>query len=72
MMTAVLEDTKPVQRRTPAEKKRDAMVARCRAEVEEKHGDGVECVFSLWGVEVYVAVWQDGKCVGNYEYLEEE
>lgn len=59
-------------RRTPQEKARDARVERCRKEAEEKHGPGVECVFALWGVEMYVAVFQDGKCIGNYEYLEED
>jgi len=71
-MTAVMEDTRPVQRRTPAEKKRDAKVARCREAVAEKHGEDAECVFSLWGPEMYVAVYVDRKCVGNYEWLEEE
>jgi len=61
----------PVQRRTKAEKDRDARIERCRDEVSVAHPDHDECVFSLWGPELFVAVWQDGKCVGNYEYLEE-
>lgn len=74
MMTAVLEDTKPVQRRSPSEKKRDAKLERCREAVAEKHGEDAECVFSLFmGMhEIFVAVFVDGKCVGNYEYMEED
>lgn len=73
-MEAGSEDTKPKRRLTPEEKARQARVERCEAAVKEKHGDDVECVFSFFSgmVELYVAVWQNGKCVGNYEFLEED
>lgn len=73
-MAEVMEDTEPVRRRTPAEKKRDARVERCREAVKDKHGEDAECVVSFFmGMnELYVAVFVDRKCVGNYEWLEEE
>lgn len=70
-VTATLEG-RPIKRLTPAEKARNEKTERCIEAVHAKHGKDVECVFSLWGPEMYVTVWQDGKCVGNYEYLEED
>lgn len=62
------------RRRTPAERARDAAIDRCKAAVAEKHPGEVECVFSFFmGMhEMFVTVWQGGKCVGNYEYIEED
>lgn len=68
----VAKQETPRRRRTPAEKARDERAERCREAVAKLHPGEVECVFSLWGPEMYVAVWQDGKCIGNYEYQEED
>lgn len=61
------------RRRTPAERERDAAVERCKAAVAAKHSGEVECVFSFFmGMhEMFVTVWQDGRCIGNYAYIEE-
>lgn len=61
------------KRRSPDERRLDAKVERVRAEVAAQHPHHDECVFSSWGPhELYVAVWENGHCIGNYVYIEED
>ena len=55
-----------------AEKERAERWERAKAAAREKHGDAIECVSSLWGPDMFVTVWQGGKCIGNYVFVEED
>ena len=66
-----MEDNQKQPRRSPAQKAMDGRIERCKAEVNAKHPEYDELTFALWGVELFVTVWQGGKVVGHYEFLEE-
>jgi hypothetical protein len=71
-MEATEEVTKAVPRRSHEEKARDIRVAAATAEVRAIHGEEVELVFSLWGPELYIDVYKDGKNIQRYEHIPEE